>query len=70
MRFSDNASPTEQIVRPEDIKVTDIPLKNFYDFTKGSQNYKLMKSGPKMNNNGKYDFEQRCDSKLTPDDLP
>jgi hypothetical protein len=29
----------------DDIKVEEVPLKNFFDFTKGTSNYKKLKKG-------------------------
>ena len=57
--------PTAIIIQPELIKVETVPLKKVYDFTKRSKNMKLVEEGIF----DKFDHEERCDSKIKPEDL-
>lgn len=53
------------LIAPELIKVESIPKKVVYDFTKKSTNYKMVEDGIF----DRFDFEERCDSKIRPEDL-
>ena len=53
------------IIAPELIKVDSIPKKVVYDFTKRSENAKLLQEGDLDH----FISEERCDSKLRPEDL-
>ncbi len=50
---------------PELIKVEAIPTKVVYDFTKRSANYRMVEEGIY----DRFDCEERCDSKIKPEDL-
>ncbi len=53
------------LVAPELIKVSAIPIKKVYDFTKRSQNAKYLEEGAQ----DQIEYEERSDSKLNQDDL-
>lgn len=53
------------LIAPDLIKLEALPTKVVYDFTKKSTNYKLIEEGIF----DRFDFEERCDSKIKPEDL-
>jgi hypothetical protein len=53
------------LVPPELIKVSAIPTKKVYDFTKRSQNAKYLEEGAF----DRIEYEEHTDSKLNTDDL-
>jgi hypothetical protein len=53
------------LISPDLIKVEAIPKKVVYDFTKKSTNYKMLEEGIY----DRFDCEERCDSKIKPEDL-
>lgn len=55
------------LIAPELIKVQAVPTKKVYDFTKRSNNIKLLEEGASIE---RFEFEEkRCDSRLLDDDL-
>lgn len=53
------------LIAPDLIKVEAIPTKLVYDFTKRSNNYRMAEEGIY----DRFDCEERCDSKIKPEDL-
>ncbi len=64
--------PPPALLPPDDIKLTRIPVKMVYDFTKKSQNMKILESlnqDSSLASSRDFSYEERCDSRLKPEDL-
>jgi hypothetical protein len=57
--------PTALVAQPDLIKVETVPQKVVFDFTKRSNNARLLEEGVL----DRFESEQRCDSKIKPEDL-